>query len=374
MLRKHPASALRRCCPLGILGLALLASSCGHNRESAAAVPVTMDAVMKTIHDYGRGHNALLSPGINVMPDETDNLYSAHIATLLAQEDFAQLEKIAQQDRVEKGRLLGGIWKIHSFYDGTGMPVSAAQPDFEDYTQQIARLQKWIAAYPDSATARISLGYLYLNYASFARGTGFADSVSDAQWDLFHSRLAQAKTLLLEAATLKDKDPFWYQAMLIVALHEGWSKAQAHELFEQASAFEPGFYHYYRQYALYLLPRWYGQSGDIQAFGEEILKRVPEPDGSMLYFQITSTVACYCEEDMHELPHANYPILRQGYGNITRFYGVSNLNANRFAFMATSFGDQQSAQEAFAAIDTMDSKIWYTEEVYNRYRAWAEAP
>lgn len=352
--------------------MALIAGSCGHSEEPKR--PITMDVVMKTIHDYGRDHNALLFPGGSAKPDETDTLYSAHIATLLAQEDFAQVEKIAQQDRIEKGRLLGGIWKILAFYDGTGMPVFAGQPKDSDYDQQISKLKKWIAAYPDSATSRISLAYLYLNYASFARGTGFADSVSTAQWDLFNSRVAQAKTLLLEAATLKDKDPFWYQAMLIVALHEGWDKTQARELFDQASAFEPGFYHYYRQYAWYLMPQWYGQPGDVQAFGEEILKRIPEPDGSMLYFQIMSTLACYCEGTMHDLPHANYPALRRGYGNITRYYGVSNLNANRFAFMATTFQDQQAAREAFTAIDSMDSGIWYEESVFNSSRAWATAP
>ncbi len=329
---------------------------------------------MKTIHDYGRDHNALLFPGTNAMPDETDQMYRAHIATQLAQDDFAQLEKTAQQNRIEKGRLLGGIWKILSFYDGTGTPVSDGQPTDEDYNQQITKLKKWNAAYPDSATARISLGNLYLNFASFARGTGLADTVSDAQWNLFNTRVAEAKALFLEAAKLKDKDPFWYQAMLIVALYEGWSKEQAHELFEQASAFEPGFYHYYRQYAWYLMPQWYGKPGDIQAFGEEILKRIPEPDGSMLYFQIMSTMACYCEEATKELPHANYPVLRRGYGNITHYYGVSNLNANRFAFMASTFRDQLSAREAFGSIDTMDSKIWYEESVYESYRAWAEAP
>ena len=96
------------------------------------------------------------------------------------------------------------------------------------------------------------------------------------------------------------------------------------------------------------MPQWYGKPGDIQAFGEEILKRIPEPDGSMLYFQIMSTVACYCEGAMKELPHANYPVLRRGYGNITHYYGVSNLNANRFAFMASTFRDQLSARKPSA--------------------------
>ena len=82
---------------------------------------------------------------------------------MLVQEDFAQLEKIAQQNQIEKGRLLGGVWKTFAFYNGTGKPASAGTATDSDYAAQIARVKKWIAAYPDSPTPRISLAYLYLN-------------------------------------------------------------------------------------------------------------------------------------------------------------------------------------------------------------------
>jgi hypothetical protein len=57
----------------------------------------------------------------------------------------------------------------------------------------------------------------------------------------------------------------------------------------------------------------------------------------MLYFQIVSSLACYCKPDFEDLHRISYPIAKRGYANITRFYGTSNLNANRFAFMATTF-------------------------------------
>jgi len=83
------------------------------------------------------------------------------------------------------------------FYDDTGMPIFVGAPNDSDYNQHIARLKKWITAYPDSTTARLSLAHLYLNYASVARGSGFADTVSDSQWKLFFSRAAQAEVLLV---------------------------------------------------------------------------------------------------------------------------------------------------------------------------------
>jgi|SRR5580692_2304000 hypothetical protein len=371
MFHEHTSNSLRIARSLGLLSLGLISSSCGHTQ--AAPAPAATDTVMKTIQDYGRDHHGLLAPGNSAKPDESADLYSAHIKTLFAQEDFAQLEQIAKQERINKGRLLGGIWKIKSFYDSVRVPVFTGELTDADYARQIARVKKWIAAYPDSTTANLSLAFVYLSYASFARGSGFADSVSDSQWSLFHSRSDQAKAILLEASTLKDKDPAWYEAMQLVAHDEGWDKVRARELFDQATAFEPDYYHYYRRYADYLLPQWYGEPGDIRAFAEEISNRIPEPNGSMLYFQIVSSLACYCEESLRELPHVSYPIARQGYTNVTRFYGASNLNANRFAFMASMFKDQVAAREAFAALSSMDSEIWYKEEVFNSSRDWANA-
>jgi hypothetical protein len=358
-------------CLVALFSASFLVNACQYTHASAA--PVSMDGLMKVVHDYGREHHGLLSPGTGIKPDETDSTYTPRISKILEQEDFAQLEKIAQQNRTEKGRLIGGMWKIVGFYDATGMPVFVGEPTDADYAAQIAREKKWIAKYPESVTARLSLADLYLSYASQARGTGFADSVSDTQWDLFHARTAEAKGILLEASALKERDPFWYHAMQLVALNEGWDKAHARELLDQGVAFEPTYYHFYREYARYLMPQWYGQPGDVEAFAAEVSNQVPEPNGSILYFQIVSSLACYCEEAVHQLPQTSYSVLRQGYENLTRLYGTSNRTANRFAFMAVTFRDRASAREAFNAITTMEADVWFTEQMFDGSRDWANA-
>src|SRR5260221_11228469 len=105
---------------VAVLVLALTASSCGHTEASPP--PVSRTVVMQAIRDYGRGHQALLTAATSEKPDQPNLAYSAHIRNILVQEDFAQLEKIAQQNRTEKGRLLGGGWKILGFYNGTSEP------------------------------------------------------------------------------------------------------------------------------------------------------------------------------------------------------------------------------------------------------------
>lgn len=357
---------------LALLVLAVVTSSCGHTEASRPAA--SADVIMQTIRDYGRGHQPLLTPANSEKPDGSDDVYSTHIRNILDQEDFPQLEEIAQRNRIEKGRLIGGIWKIVGYYNGTGWPVNEGEPKESDWQRHIATLKNWIAASPNSTAARLSLAYLYVNYSWIARGGGFADSISDAQWKLFYERNAQAKTLLLEVSSFKDKDPFWYQVMQLVSHNEGWDKTQARELFDQAVAFEPGYYHFYVEYSRYLQPQWYGKAGDIQTFADEISSRMPEPDGSMLYFWILANRVCYCRQAQEDLPHASYEQFSKGYANITRLYGVSNLNANRFAFIATTFHDQAAARKAFANITKMDKSIWTYQSIFDNSREWANTP
>jgi hypothetical protein len=350
----------------------LTMNSCGH--AQASRPQSSMDDVMKGIHDYGRDHAGLPAPESSAKPTEDSDAYGAHIEVLLKQGDFAQLEKIAQQNRVEKGRLLGGIWKNFEFFTGTAYMSAPSSPSDADFQARMELLKKWIAAYPQSAVARISLAEIYTNYALLGRGPEFANAVTEQQWQLLHDRTEMALQVLRDAAALKERDPHWYYVMQLVAHNAGWSKTEAHELLEQAVAFEPGYYHFYRQYAQYLRPQWYGQPGDIQAFAEEASKPLPEPGSSIVYFQIVSSLACYCRPLEDDLRHINYPKARQGYKSLTELYGTDNLIANRFAFIATEFRDKASAHEAHTAIREMEPDIWQYQEIWDDSVEWANRP
>lgn len=377
MSHTHTHSSSKVLCFSTFLALSVFATSSTRATAAApsasAASPVATDSLMKTIREYGVGHKGTLTPDPPTKPDETDEAYSARIRALMAKEDFAQLEKLQQQNRADRGRLIGGIWKSEDLYDAISEPSAPGPENDAAFELQISRAKKWVAAYPQSATARLALAKLYIEYGYHARGTGYANTVSDSQWDKFHNRLAQGKAVLLEAATLKTKDPAWYMDMLFVALDEGWDKARTRELFDQATAFEPDYYHFYRQYANYLSPQWYGEAGDIRALAEEVSSKLPEPHGSILYFYTVSILTCYCQEAMQALPQVSYAKAKQGYDNITRLFGASNLVANRFAFVAATFRDQSGAHAAFAAINKMEPGVWYTEQIFNGAREWANA-
>lgn len=328
---------------------------------------------MKAVHDYGRTHDSSPLPVASGDPSQTEDLYQAKINVLVINGDFAELEKIGQQNRAERVRLLGDVWKSYAFFEAMGNPPHGDVLKDSDFESEIAAIKTWNAAYPESPTARIALACAYTGYAGFARGTDYADSVSDRQWRQYAVRAGKAKQALLEAAAMKDKDRGWYQAMLQVAHDESWDKAEYHDLLKQAIAFEPNYYHYYRLYANDLLPQWGGAPGELQNFAEEVAASRPEPDGSILYFEILGTLACYCRQSEEMIVSTSWPKAKQGYENIRQLYGTSNLKANRYAVLAYFAKDKPATKEAFAAITSRESDIW-DQNGFEAIRAWANTP
>jgi hypothetical protein len=135
--------------------------------------------------------------------------YRDAIAGLLKNEEFAELDCIADAAREGKTRFSGGDWKLHKFYTGLDEP-RPGHPTQEDWQEHFRLLGRWRKQNPQSITAQIALAKSYVSYAWDARGDGFADSVSDSGWRLFEQRLKTAKSILDEAASMPTKCPESY--------------------------------------------------------------------------------------------------------------------------------------------------------------------
>jgi Domain of unknown function (DUF4034) len=304
--------------------------------------------------------------------EETQGEYKSQIAAYLVERNFIQLEKAAKEARSGKGRFAGGVWKLFVIYEALSTPIVGERANDSDWNVHLTALREWASAQPESVTARVALAETYVNFADKARGSGYANTVSDDGWKLYKERVEIAASILAEASRLKEKCPYWYEAMQHVALTQGWEKSQARQLFEQAVAFEPGYYHYYREYGNFLLPKWYGAPGETEAFAKEVSIRVGGQEGKFLYFEIASLLACQCDSSEAALAEMSWPQIKEGYTALEQLYGLSNLKMNRFAYMAFVAGDKRAAQAAFAMIgNDWDHQIWRSSAKYESTRAWA---
>lgn len=319
--------------------------------------------------------DAKLAAASGPVDDEPEYEYKTQIMMDLVRKNYDSLDKEARVARSDKVRLRGGEWKLFVFYDAIGEPPAGDQAIDSDWNAQIDALRAWIAARPESAAARIALAQTYLNFGFHARGSGYADTVSETGWKLLSQRVAMAASVLSDAAALKEKCPYWFEAMQLVALNQGWDKSQAKELLDAAMAFDPTYYHYYREYANFLLPKWYGEDGDAQAFAEEISNKLGGDQGKFVYFEVASVVACECNSDNPDkIKSMSWPKIKEGYAVLGRRYGYSNLKANRFAYMAMVEKDKSTAQAAFAFIgENWEPKVWQTHLNFLNAKIWAES-
>ena len=281
---------------------------------------------------------------------------------------FAELEQAAVEIRRTKPVFDNGSWKIVQFYDSFG--CRAEEP--ESMWQLHDRIhQDWIAQFPTSITARVAYADFFTDYAWHARGTGFADKVTKEGWRLFGERLASASKKLAEARWLTDKDPFWWEVALGVALGQHWPKNEYDQLLEQAKAFEPKFWAYDIARARSLLPRWYVEPGDWEAYAEQAAGR-PDGLGAEIYARIVMDLHGYYDNVFRETK-ASWLKVRQGLSEMRQKYPRSFDLLNQTALLSTLGGDRELAKETFGKLgDSYLPSVWGKPERFVRSRKWAE--
>ena len=281
---------------------------------------------------------------------------------------FDDLEKKAAQLRAGKEVFGNGSWKIAQFY--AALACNDAEP--ESMWQLHDRIhQEWIAAKPASISARVAYADFLTEYAWRARGTGYADKVSEDGWRLFGERLAAARKVLEEARGLEEKDPYWWVTALTVALGQSWDRAQYEVLIAEAHAFEPKFWGYDTSRAVSLLPRWLGEPGDWEAYAEQAAAR-PDGLGAEVYARIVSRLRGFYENVFRETK-ASWPKTREGLAEMLRKYPDSLGWLSEAAMLATMAEDRALAKELFDRIgDRYLPSVWRKPERLAHFRHWAE--
>ena len=286
----------------------------------------------------------------------------------LKQGRFDDLEKAAAELRAGKPLFGDGSWKIAKFYKS----FECASGDPESVWETRASIhQKWIAAKPKSIAARVAYGNFLTKYAWQARGSGFANTITDQGGRLFRERLASARQVLREARALREKDPFWWSVALNVALGQGWPKPAVDSLLTEAHGFEPKFWAYDAARAYSLLPRWYGKPGDWEAFAAEAATR-PDGVGTEVYARIVIQFRGFYGSVLRETK-ASWETTRKGLELMRERYPNSLEIVGFTAALATEAEDHRLAKEMYDRLgDTYLPTVWASQQGFLRNRAWAD--
>ncbi len=112
-------------------------------------------------------------------------------------------------------------------------------------------------------------GHYYITMAWEWRGSGYADHIRKLQWDMFSSKLNDARSALEEAWELNPHEPLIACDMMTVELGQGKGRQQLELWFNRAMDLDTNGYYICANKLNYLEPKWYGSAKEMLDFGQQ---------------------------------------------------------------------------------------------------------
>lgn len=130
------------------------------------------------------------------------------------------------------------------------------------YEEAVELIQTWCDKHPENQEAWMALADLYEDYAWEARGTGFADTVTEEGWHLMRQRMDRADKAAQRAAQLAPRDCRVWHTLIAMGVGVPYGKRRVKVYFDKAVALNPYRQGVYTSYLNYLAPKWFGEEGD----------------------------------------------------------------------------------------------------------------
>ena len=297
--------------------------------------------------------------------------FGHEIERLLLAGRYASLDSMADALRLSQEKWADGRWKLRTFYNH-GFDISLRDASEDDWQKHLSHLRQWNGASPGSITAPVALAHALAAYAWVARGKQVAREVSDEGARGMRERLAQARTVLIQAREHPRVCPAWWMVAQRVALGEGWNRKISEELFREAVRTEPTFEAYYEFRARHLLPRWYGKDGEWESFADSMANQSPPPVADQRYARIVWSVQQYIGDNVFKETQASWPRTKLGFESLVEANPASLELRSAFAYLAWQAVDQLTARQQFVELGPrIDPGVWEDRHQFIEARKWA---
>lgn len=266
---------------------------------------------------------------------------------LLAAGDFAGLDASAERYLGTQRYTPSGALSINTFYDVLGMypALCASDIDAQAWLRRQQQLKSWVAARPDSVTARLAQAQFLISYGWRTRGLGPAHTVKPEDSAVFQARVAEARTQLEAIQTKERRDPWWYVAMLQVGLAQGWPLEQFDALYLEGARLFPDALRLHQAALTYYAPNWHGSDQRLSWFIERVVAMTQEQSGQMEYARLYHSAY-----PLYGRAPADWPRLRRGFDDLLKRF-PNAWNHNRFAEHACMEKDLPTLARQLSLID-----------------------
>lgn len=254
---------------------------------------------------------------------------------LLRQGKFDELEKIGDDLRAKNSKYRNGrgrLWR----YTWTALSDDHDKMNEEDYQRSFGWLEAWLKAHPKSINARLSMANVWEKYAFFARGGRVAPQTAEAQLKMFAERSERASKYLDEIEEITDQVDNVYRRLRI-ELSKGAGEKPDVNLVYDGLKDDPKNLELVHGMAICLLPRWFGEPGELEKFADEVVRRTKKTCGQMQYVTAAVAVKEFLKSYLLDTHDFDYARLKQGFRDLERLYPESREHLDdevHFAFMA----------------------------------------
>lgn len=337
------------------LALVLCASGCANRNEEARAQIASM------VHEI-------------VPADRAERLaFRAEMRELLANQRYARLAAIADSLRRTHAEFGDAKYGVSEFVSAFGLTGTPYEKDSEAWLASLRDLERWRAAVPASPLPDVALAQTFVNLAWKARGGGYAFTVRDTGWAGFDSALKRARDVLDTAATKRPLGIEWYLVSQRVALGQGWPSDESQKLFEGAIACDSTCALAYWQRADFLLPRWYGEPGEWEAWLEQAVRPLAPDEADRIYAAVCVEMSHF-HRNLYEEAQLSWPRIHHGLVVSLRRHPDSQSLLQEFAFNAVMAGDVHTAHEMLRLTGPrFDVDVWRSRRAFSDLYIYVQA-
>jgi hypothetical protein len=221
------------------------------------------------------------------------------VKSLVSTNNFLMLEAIGKQLRRQEFDRLIDDYPDHVFDDyiaivlSTVMKYSWKENDSLEMSERL--LERWARLCPSGIVTRTALAKILIHRGWQARGSGFADTVTESGKIEFEQKIKQARDVL-QPMMLEEVDPpgAAFESTFQVAMAQGWEpdamKIWMKKLLDGRAS---RCIEAHRVASVMQLPRWHGNPGDSENYVTQVSDNLDPLSGDILYAKLMLTLAKY---------------------------------------------------------------------------------
>lgn len=301
-------------------------------------------------------------------------VFQTQIRGLLAAGNYARLTQIADSLRSTRARFEDDHYALLEMLDAFSPTDTRQEANAAAWHASINQLEDWCKSSPASALPGVALAETYVNLAWAARGHGNASTVADTAWAGYGSAMSRASEALHAAFARQPLRIEWYLVAGRVALGQGWPTRASEELFRRAVALDSTCDFAYWQRADYLLPRWYGQQGEWEAWLDRAVAPLPPDQADRVYAAVCLRMGEY-HTNLYQETRVSWPRVLRGFHVQLALHPNSQLLPQEFSFHAALSGDMNAAREMFRRTGPhCDLDVWHNQLFFKEFYTAALPP